>query len=174
MPSAALTPHPTTPCRALRAIRVSVDRDGAMLRVDYVLEGDIEGLRIPAPTRPRAADELWKHTCCELFVARMAAQEYREFNFSPSGEWAAYRFSSYRERGAAVDAVPTIAVEVALARLNLTARVAVGDEKLVLGVSAVIEEESGALSYWALRHAPGKPDFHHPQAFAMELDAVRH
>lgn len=174
MPSAALSPHPTTPCRALRAIRVSVDRDGAMLRVDYALEGDTQGLRIPAPRRPRAVDELWKHTCCELFVARPGARDYREFNFSPSGEWAAYRFSSYREGRAAVDTPPMIAIEGDSRPFKLTARVAVGEEKLLLGLSAVIEEESGALSYWALRHAPGKPDFHHPQAFAMELDAIRH
>ena len=44
---------------------------------------------------------------------------------------------------------------------------------LALVVSAVIEDDSGALSYWALRHPPGKPDFHHPDAFAMELDEVR-
>lgn len=174
MPSATLSPHPTTPCNALRAIRVSVDRDRAVLRVDYVLEGDTQGLRIPAPRPPRAADELWKHTCCELFVARPGARDYREFNFSPSGEWAAYRFSSYREGRAAVDTLPTIAVERASSRFNLSARVSVGEDKVVLGLSAVIEDESGALSYWALRHAPGKPDFHHPQAFAMELDAIRH
>ena len=36
---------------------------------------------------------------------------------------------------------------------------------------AVIEENDGRLSYWALRHAPGKPDFHHPEAFALELPA---
>ena len=34
--------------------------------------------------------------------------------------------------------------------------------------AAVIEEESGAISYWALRHA-GKPDFHQASAFALEL-----
>ena len=145
-----------------------------MLRVDYVLEGDTQGLRIPAPYQSRAADELWKHTCCELFVARAGARDYREFNFSPSGEWAAYRFSSYREGRAALATVPTIAVEGASGRFNLTARVSVGEGKLLLGLSVVIEEESGALCYWALRHAPGKPDFHHPQAFAMELDAIRH
>ena len=39
----------------------------------------------------------------------------------------------------------------------------------VLGLSAVIEEHDGTLSYWALRHAPGKPDFHHRDAFALEL-----
>jgi hypothetical protein len=170
MPSAALTPHPATPCRALRAIRVSVQRNGATLSVHYLLEGEIQNVRLPA----RAADELWKHTCCELFIAQPGASAYTEFNFSPSGEWAAYRFSAYREGRAPQPASPAIALERGAERLELTARVDVGREKLQMGVSAVIEEESGAISYWALRHAPGKPDFHHPHAFAMELDAVRH
>ena len=38
-----------------------------------------------------------------------------------------------------------------------------------IGLSAVIEEQDGTISYWALRHAAGKPDFHHPDGFAMEL-----
>jgi len=38
-----------------------------------------------------------------------------------------------------------------------------------LGLSAVIEEESGALSYWALAHPPGRADFHHSDCFALEL-----
>jgi hypothetical protein len=33
----------------------------------------------------------------------------------------------------------------------------------------VIEAADGSLSYWALRHPPGKPDFHHRDAFALEL-----
>jgi hypothetical protein len=40
-----------------------------------------------------------------------------------------------------------------------------------LGLSAVIEETDGHKSYWALRHPPGKPDFHHPDCFALELPA---
>jgi hypothetical protein len=40
---------------------------------------------------------------------------------------------------------------------------------LSLALSAVIEDSAGTLSYWALRHPAGKPDFHHPQAFALEL-----
>ncbi len=174
MPSAVLSPHSATPCRALRAIRVWVNRNGPTLRVDYVLEGDITSLRVPPPRLPRAADELWKHTCCELFVTHPGASAYTEFNFSPSGEWAAYRFSAYREGREPRPAAPAIAVERRAERLELTARVAVGSEKLQIGLCAVIEEGSGAISYWALRHAPGKPDFHDPQAFAMQLDAVRH
>jgi hypothetical protein len=41
-----------------------------------------------------------------------------------------------------------------------------------LGLSAVIEDSSGAKSYWALAHPPGKPDFHHPDCFAHELPAM--
>jgi hypothetical protein len=36
----------------------------------------------------------------------------------------------------------------------------------------VIEETNGRLSYWALAHPPGKPDFHHSDCFALELPAV--
>lgn len=38
-----------------------------------------------------------------------------------------------------------------------------------LGMSAVIEEQEGTKSYWALAHPPGKPDFHHPACFAITL-----
>ena len=47
------------------------------------------------------------------------------------------------------------------------------DSAIEVGLSAVIEEQGGVLSYWALRHPPGKPDFHHRDSFAMELDEVR-
>jgi hypothetical protein len=36
----------------------------------------------------------------------------------------------------------------------------------------VIETLDGSLSYWALRHPPGKPDFHHSESFALELEPV--
>jgi hypothetical protein len=40
---------------------------------------------------------------------------------------------------------------------------------LKLALTTVIEDDSGTLSYWALKHAPGKPDFHHPDGFVLEL-----
>ena len=42
-----------------------------------------------------------------------------------------------------------------------------------LGLSAVIEERNGAMSYWALSHPPGDPDFHHHDCFALELPPAR-
>jgi len=38
-----------------------------------------------------------------------------------------------------------------------------------LGLSALIEDQSGGMSYWALAHPPGKPDFHHADGFALEF-----
>ena len=46
----------------------------------------------------------------------------------------------------------------------------VSNRSLRLGLSAVIEATDGSLSYWALRHPPGKPDFHHIDAFDLQLD----
>src|SRR2546421_64445 len=42
---------------------------------------------------------------------------------------------------------------------------------LHLALAAVIEDYRGALSYWALDHPPGKPDFHHPDGFTIDLRA---
>jgi hypothetical protein len=178
MPCAALERHPAVACAALRGIEASVARtaDGG-LKVVYVLDGEIERLRIPPPRPARIAERLWQHTCCEIFIARKDQRSYHEFNLSPSGEWAAYAFARYR-KGALLDDPaldPRIAVNRGAHRLELCALVPVEDQgKLLIGLAAVVEDKEGTLSYWALRHAAGKPDFHHPQAFAMELDEVRH
>jgi hypothetical protein len=163
MPSAALVRHPDTPCAALRAIEARVVREGNELRLAYILQGEIDRLRLP--TR-RAAGALWQHTCCEVFVAR-ALPAYREYNFSPSGEWAAYAFTGYRQGGPLQAADPRVSVKRGKEHLELTATIPADPGALRLGLSVVVEEET--LSYWAIRHAPGRPDFHHPDAFALEL-----
>jgi hypothetical protein len=107
---------------------------------------------------------------------------YYEFNLAPSGEWAAYAFDGYRSLRAgeplAGYPAPEVTVRGAASRLELDAVIRLdrlpaldAGAPLALAVSAVVEERGGALSYWALRHAPGKPDFHHAEAFALELPA---
>ena len=61
------------------------------------------------------------------------------------------------------------APQIAVRRKGLELEVSVNEKPGRIALSAVIEEGNGALSYWALRHPAGKPDFHHPDAFAMEL-----
>jgi hypothetical protein len=106
------------------------------------------------------------------------APSYHEFNFSPSRDWGVYRFSAYREgmSPAQFGPLPQISVHRREAGLELEARVHLGAlaglrdaRRLRVALAAVIEDEEGRLSYWALRHAAGKPDFHHPSAFALEV-----
>ncbi len=176
-----LTCHPATPTDAVRGMSARVSRNPGRLAVSYLVDGDLDRLRVPAPRAPCAADRLWEHTCCEIFIARKGAPAYHEYNFSPSGEWAAYFFESYRVRRADEPqpalSRPTITVHGGSGAFELDAVISLDGlapppgAPLALALSAVIEDGEGKLSYWALRHPSGKPDFHHPDAFALELDA---
>jgi hypothetical protein len=166
----ALVCHPQTPCIAVRNIEAQVERTPqGRLEIGYRIEGDLERVRIPSPRAAAPGERLWQHTCCELFVARHGARAYHEFNFSPSGAWAAYAFSAYRQGVAFEVDDPRISVRRAPGMLELHANLQQAG-KLRLGLSVVIEDDSGKLSYWALSHPAGKPDFHHPEAFALEIE----
>jgi len=143
-------------------VAARVTRFGALLSVGYVVEGDLARLA-RAGGRP-----LWRHTCLELFIGRRGARAYQEFNFSPRGDWAGYAFESYRRPASRTVVKPRVRVRPSRRKLQLEIRVPARG-RLRIGLSAVIEEERGTLSYWALRHPRGKPDFHHASAFALEL-----
>ena len=176
--------HPDTPAPPVRAVRARVGRtqDG-VLAVSFLIEGDMDRLRVPSGSPSRRVDRLWEHTCCEIFIARMGVPAYHEFNFSPSGEWAAYAFERYRqgvafpgEHANAEDLDPHVTARCAAGQLELDAALRLDrlspahlEATLRLALSAVVEERDGALSYWALRHPPGRPDFHHDFAYMLEL-----
>jgi hypothetical protein len=151
------------------------------LDIRFVLDGNIDKLRIPAESVPRRADNLWRHTCFEVFIAVPKSEKYLEFNFAPSRNWAIYQFDSYRAGMTAIEAAPPLITSLCTAH-ELIVNVAVNlnafpDLKnrtdLHLALSAVIEADNGALSYWALAHPPGKPDFHHRDSFALTLNPLK-
>ena len=163
-----------------RGIDARVRRGRAdTLVLQYVLKAEMSGIRIPSPQPPGHADGLWKHTCFEAFVAVPGMPGYYELNFSPSQQWAIYRFSGYREQMSPTDVtvlLPELNVRSFDDRLELDAVVRLSElpaleagRTLKLALTAVVEDNSGRLSYWALKHAPGKPDFHHPDGFVLEL-----
>lgn len=167
----ALTCHPDTPCAAVARIDVNVQRPKpGLLALHYVVSGNVDELLLPALALPERTDDLWKHTCLEAFVMPLGGG-YGEFNFASSTQWAAYRFTSYRAGMQNADiAPPAIEVRTTPQRFDLQAQIALsGEGPWRLALSAVIEEKSGAKSYWALRHPTGKPDFHHADSFAYEI-----
>src|SRR4051794_887371 len=175
--------HPHAPSHAVNAVTAQANRtpDGN-LALSYSVSGDLAHLRVPPPGPARIGWKLWRHTCCEVFIRARSGTSYHEFNFSPSGEWAAYAFTRYREGIPLADETlnPQIAVASTGDRLDLSALVDLARlsaeyvrSPLAFGLAVIAEDENGSLSYWALRHAPGQPDFHHAESFALELDELR-
>lgn len=167
--------HPDSRCNAVTRIDVDVSRPrpGALL-LSYEASGTIGDLRLPPIAAAARADELWRHTCFEAFIRPTPAEAYYELNFAPSTQWAAYAFDGYRSgmRAAAEIGAPRIEIEAAPGRFTLQAMLELRLPEHAgtrLGLAAVTEEASGRLSYWALAHPVGKPDFHHADCFACEI-----
>lgn len=160
----------------VRSFEVDAGRgDDGLLRLAWRLEADLWQLRVPAPAAPLRADDLWRHTCFEVFIATPRSPAYCELNFSPSGEWAAYAFTSYRAgmTPLALAAAPQARWRRDAGQLELEVIMPQdGAGSLRLALAAVIEELSGTMTWWALWHPQGKPDFHHAEAFALELAGV--
>lgn len=177
MRSAALAPHPDHPAAAVDGLQAAIGRNGGLVSLSYVVTGRIPELEIPPRASPTRRDELWRHTCLELFVRAPDAPGYVEVNLSPSSEWAVYAFTGYRQRAAdpAVPA-PFIDAEGGRTRFELTATLDLSgllppDAPWRVGLAAVLEARRGGLSYWSLAHPPGRPDFHHADGFALALPA---
>jgi hypothetical protein len=175
-----LTCHPSTPGDVVRSIEAQawrVKSEGLMLR--FRLVGTLARVCVPPPSARRLVHDLWQHTCFEAFVAREGTTAYYELNLAPSGEWGAFAFERYRQGLPLTDEhlAPHIAVQHTADYLVLEAHVMLGqllpghrDAALRLALAAVVEDVDGALSYWALAHPPGHPDFHHAAAFALRLE----
>lgn len=179
-----LLPHPNADPGAVQGLvqSLSVDvirpaADGLSLR--YHLTADLSALRLPDPHPALRVDGLWRHTCLEAFIASSGDHEYWEYNFSPSGAWAAYHFTAYREGMAPLmkGAPPEIQSQTHAESLVLDVKLDLSwlarspaARSLRLGLAAVIEDRAQVLSYWALKHPSAKPDFHHADGFVIELE----
>lgn len=165
----------------MTSIAVTADRDAPrLLRLAYRVEGDLTAVTLPAPEAAERTDELWRTTCFEAFLRPAGGEAYFEFNFAPSTRWAAYAFDGYRAGMRPAEGRIQPVVEVAgdrgvfalVVTLDLTG---LADPALEgawrVGLSAVVATKD-ALSYWALAHPPGRPDFHHADCFALEIPAT--
>jgi hypothetical protein len=173
---ANLVPHPTTPSKAVRAIDVAINRLDSLLTLRYTATGNIDALEIAPLTAPTRTDELWRGTCFELFLQAAGEIDYREFNFAPSRQWAAYVFDDYRRgmRPLELADVPKIEIEVTPQTLTQTISLSLNGaftetSSLLAGLSAVIRKKDGGVSYWALAHPDATPDFHARGSFTFAL-----
>jgi hypothetical protein len=171
--------HPDSLCRAVRQIEVDIARPRPnRLELSYIVTGTMSDILMPPVVAAARSNELWQHTCFEAFVRASSEAGYYEFNFAPSTQWAAYRFNGYRSGRRVADEIDAPLIELYLGPQSCSLRAVFDLTRLPalvreacwhVGLSAVIEDTGGGISYWALAHPPGKPDFHHADSFALEL-----
>ena len=156
-----------------------------LLVLCYRVTGPVSDVLVPAQQSLVRLDELWRTTCFEAFIsppfpADMTDKPYWEINLSPSRRWASYEFAGYRNgmKSSPDIIVEDISMDRATDRFEITAHVRVQDGSAIevlspdtgataVGLSCILESTDGGLSYWALSHGPGEPDFHHPDGFKM-------
>ena len=173
-----LSPHPDTPpSQPEFKVWASVDHAGAFgamatTNIWFGIGAPASRFVIPDTEKPSRANELWQTTCLEAFLRESGSQAYQEWNFAPSGDWAAYTLSDYREGMAnlEVGAPPYIRMEDNLTWWTVGATIAVeAGKSWEFNLAAVLEERDGTKSYWALAHTGDKPDFHAAGCFAARL-----
>jgi hypothetical protein len=172
-----LVPHPTTPF-ADPAFKVWANVDHSALgaaattNIWFGVSAPAERFVIPKLTKQWRADDLWQTTCFEAFLRSAGDDGYREWNFAPAGNWAAFDFTGRREgkSWAEVGSSPYIRMEDNFTWWTVGATIAVdAGREWELGLSAVLEEKDGTKSYWALAHGCEQPDFHDPGCFVARL-----
>lgn len=165
--SFTLNSHPTTPTPWIHNITVNCCFNTDHITLRYQIIGDVKLLQIPKICQLRnRADNLWQHTCCEAFIAQANTSQYREWNFSPSGQWQLYEFAKYLELRIEPETLaPQIHCDATTEQFNLTAQIPnhlphLHTQKLRLGLTVVLQDLTGKIYYWALKHSSALPDFH--------------
>jgi hypothetical protein len=159
------------------AISGRIDRQGDLLSIEYLLQGDLDKVaiepRLDAPTRKL---ELWNATCFEFFIGVAGSPNYWEFNLAPTGDWNVYALDNYRQNLRSELAFASLPFKIdrtanAL-RLNLACdlgKMIEPDLKLEIAITAVIKSTQAEISYWALTHTGTEADFHRRDSFTIEI-----
>ena len=171
-----LVAHPDHPPKSVSQVEARViGSDASWLRVRWRIEG-AQALVVPPFAGKGRADELWQTTCFELFLKPEQGTAYIELNLSPSERWNAYDFAAYRwdmsERPFPREPECTLRQGSTFAIFDAAIPLAgLPQAAAAMALCAVIEEQGGVKSYWALAHPEGQPDFHSPVGLGAALPA---
>jgi hypothetical protein len=187
---------PFTPISEDLSIQAEATISGAILHARYLVKGrGIKSLHLPNlatsaklakstdSPRPERRDELWKTTCFELFFSLPGQTDYYELNFSPSGNWNSYHFTSYRE---GMKMEPRIEAIEIRQELRQDLRQDLNDDRYEfqsfvdlsalfpspsfdISLAAVIQNNENQASYWALKHSKDQADFHARESFILKV-----
>ena len=179
MPKFSLIPYPHDSHPAIDIICEFNQTDESVF-ISYKITGNLSLLDLGEghPKHERKI-KLWEKSCFELFIQN-AQNEYIEFNFSPEFEWNSFYF---KKKGDPIVEflkmkTPKLDILLSLEVFHLIAEIDkknfpegffLKDLGLKAGITSVIKDKEGKLSYWALSHEDQRPNFHHPDSFRYKF-----
>ena len=173
----SLQPFSSTESFPHLKITGNISRNANQLTICYNLGGDLKKIAISPPSNaPSRKHELWEDTCFEFFLGIKDSQRYWELNLSPAGHWNVYRFDDYRqgmEEETAFEKLP-FRIQNQIDALVLTLdvdldKIVSPNQAIEIGITTVIKNIDGNVSYWALTHRGEEPDFHLRDSFIVKL-----
>jgi hypothetical protein len=155
-----------------------VTRDRQQLNLVYMVSGAIDRIQLPALNpHPNRQWELWETTCFECFFGVPDELNYWELNLAPNGNWNAFGLLNYRAGIAEAAAIASVVITTDRTddRFTLSATIPLGAivparKTLEMSVTAVIQTQDQAISYWAIAHCGSEADFHRRDSFVLTLD----
>ena len=146
--------------------------------ISYKITGDLPGidLGIGRALHNRVI-KLWEKSCFELFI-KNKNDNYIEFNFSPEFEWDAFYFTKLGDEALEYEKVNSVDIDILLSMdvFHLLARIDKHkfpenffDGELSAGITSVIKDKKGVISYWALSHEDSRPNFHNFKTFKYKF-----
>jgi hypothetical protein len=172
----SLQPFSSTESLSNLKIAGNIARNGNQLAIRYILEGDLKEIAIVLPSNtPSRKHELWKDTCFELFIGIKNSTQYWEFNLSPAGHWNVYHFDGYRQGIQEEIAFENLPFNIQnqgdslVLALNIDLDKIILEQAIEIGITTVIRDRDGKVTYWALTHKGAEADFHLRDSFIIEL-----
>ncbi|MEH2210263.1 DOMON-like domain-containing protein [Nostoc sp.] len=173
----SLQPFPSTESFPDLKITGNISRNANQLTICYNLGGNLKKITVASPSNaPSRKHELWEDTCFEFFLSIKDSARYWEFNLSPAGHWNVYRFDGYRQgmqEETAFEKLPfsvhnqanalVLALDVDLDKIVLA------EQAIEIGITTVIKNIDGNVSYWALTHKGDEADFHLRDSLIVKL-----
>lgn len=124
------------------------------------------------------SDLLWQKTCFEMFFKATDKDDYFEININEQGEWNIYQFESYRNpqkpypesNGQLVSFFYDESQQVFACAMHITDFFTFrSPHEISANLCSVLKlKPDNNSTYWALKHASEKPDFHNQNSFILK------
>lgn len=141
------------------------------ISLSFTLQGELEEYFFEEPRAKKRANELWRTTCFELFLANRENEDYYELNFSSSLAWNFYHLSAYRAEVQEVELLfePQIEIHIKENVFQVSFEVEVEacflEQFNLYNVASILLTKENKRTFWSEKHLTAVPDFHHRDNF---------